>query len=351
MREPGAGADREAKIQRFPWATFWGRLIVVGLGGLLFLWAFRPLEARPKREITLITRSVPLSLADSELARVGDLRFLGGAWLSSADEGFGGLSGLTLEESGNVLGLLAVTDQGELLRAEVVLADKEPPQWRAAAIEPLLGEGGKPVLGKSFSDAESIARLPDGRFLVGFERRHRLWAYGPGLRGPARIFETPPALRESPSNGGLESVATWPDGRVLAISEGLKTASGNLAAFLFQSGNWSSLEWTPSGAHFEPADATVLPDGDLLLLERSFLAGAPIALSSRIVRVKAAMVRPGARLQGRVIAELKAPLVAENFEGIATFRNQEGRLRIALVSDDNFSSLQRTLLLWFELVE
>ena len=49
------------------------------------------------------------------------------------------------------------------------------------------------------------------------------------------------------------------------------------------------------------------------------------------------------------IAWLAAPLTIDNMEGLA-IRKEEGRTFIYLVSDDNFSPLQRTLLLKFELL-
>jgi hypothetical protein len=39
----------------------------------------------------------------------------------------------------------------------------------------------------------------------------------------------------------------------------------------------------------------------------------------------------------------------DNFEGLAVERRPDGAVRIYIVSDDNFSSSQRTLLMVFEL--
>lgn len=311
--------------------------------------AFAQPAVRPGREITLTAQSVPLSLADPNLDHVGGLRFLGGLWLKSPDQGFGGLSALAAEETNGALRIVAVTDQGDKLAARVRFEDDRLTSVDSGTIEPLVNPEGRPIAGKLFGDAESIARLPDGRILVGFERRHRIWAYGPGLTGPARVFETPTALAEAPSNGGLESLASFSDGRVFALTEQMKTRRGNFAAFLQTKGSWSALEWTGSAPGFEPSDATVLPDGDLLVLERLWSALAPMDLRSRILRVKGETVAPGAALEGELVAELRAPLVVENFEGISAFTTPRGATRLLLVSDDNFSPAQRTLLLSFEI--
>lgn len=323
-----------------------------GAAGILLLsLAFAEPAVRPKREITLTAQRVPLSAADPRLDQVGGLRFLGGLWLTSRDEGFGGLSGLSAEEKDGELRLITVTDQGDRLEGRVVLVNDRLTGVDRATIEPLVNPAGRPVAGKVFGDAESLTRLQDGRMLVGFERRHRIWAYESGLAGRPEVFETPGALLGAPSNGGLESLANWPDGRVLAITEQMKTKRANFAAFLRQDGTWTSVEWTGSAPGFEPADATVLPNGDLLVLERLWSALAPLDVRSRIMRVKGHLVRPGAVLQGELLAELRGPLIAENFEAIAAFRGPGGATRLLVASDDNFSGAQRTLLLSFEIAE
>jgi hypothetical protein len=329
--------------------TGWGRIVTVGLGlGVLGLAIAQPAE-RPRREITLTAQSVLLSTAQPALDQVGEFKYLGGLWLQSEDPGFGGLSGLAVSDSAGGPRLLAVTDQGEKFTAIAVFKEGRIQRLDASTLEPLVGPNGAAVAGKVLGDAESLTRLPDGRILVGFERRHRIWAYGPDLTGPAVPFATPLDLDRSPSNGGLESLVNWPDGRILAITERLKGTDGSMAAFLWSGGVWSDLEWKPSEPGFEAADATVAPNGDLLVLERFFSALPPVRLSSRVLRVKAESVKAGARLTGELVAELTAPLISENFEGIAARLNAEGRTEIVLASDNNFNSIQRTLLLWFEM--
>ena len=323
-------------------------MVTAGLGlGLLSLAIAQP-AARPRREVTLTAQSVPLSADQPARDEVGALKYHGGLWLQSEDPGFGGLSGLAVSGAAGSPRILSVTDQGERFTATAVLKDGRILRLDSATLEPLTGPNGAVLTGKALGDAESLTRLPDGRILVGFERRHRIWAYGPDLTGPATPFATPAALERSPSNGGLESLVNWPDGRILAITERLARSGGTVAAFLWSGGAWSELEWKPSEIGFEPADATVAPNGDLLVLERYFSAVPPIRLSSRVLRVKGESVRAGARLTGELLAELTAPLISENFEGITARVNAEGRTEIVLVSDNNFNSIQRTLLLWFE---
>ena len=89
------------------------------------------------------------------------------------------------------------------------------------------------------------------------------------------------------------------------------------------------------------------PAGDILVLERRYtLIGGVAALLRRLPQES---IRRGARLDGAEIARLQPPLNVDNMEGIAVRRNGAGGTLIYLLSDDNYSVLQRTLLLMFEL--
>lgn len=327
-----------------------GRLGLVAAIGLL-AWYFAPARPHPRREVTLRVESVPLDAADPRRDRVGRLRFVAGAALTSEDEDFGGLSGLRVFREGGEWRLVGVLDSGERFSGALDLRDR-----RIAGVGPLTMESlpdleGGPVSGKRWGDSESITEGANGRWLVGFERKHRIWSYAPGFAGPAAAFDAPAALSNAPTNGGLESLASWPDGRLLALTENQKTVRGTVAGFLLADGRWSSLEWAPSGSGFLPSDATALPNGDLLVLERRWSAMAPATLKARILRVASGALKAGAVLRGEMLAELAAPLVIDNFEGITAFDDpaRPGATQIVIVSDDNFNRVQRSLMLWFEL--
>jgi hypothetical protein len=77
------------------------------------------------------------------------------------------------------------------------------------------------------------------------------------------------------------------------------------------------------------------------VLERSFslLLG---GFGARLVRVAANAFAPGAVVEGRELARLRPPLLADNYEGIAATLAPDGTQLLWLLSDDNFMSLQRT---------
>lgn len=97
---------------------------------------------------------------------------------------------------------------------------------------------------------------------------------------------------------------------------------------------------------YDPADATALPNGDLLVLDRAFRL--PFRFSNRLSLVPASAIRAGSVARGELLATLDSPLIHDNFEGVAT-TIEHGATIVWLVSDDNQLPLQRTLLLKFRL--
>ena len=95
--------------------------------------------------------------------------------------------------------------------------------------------------------------------------------------------------------------------------------------------------------------AAILPGGELLLLERKFSlrGGAGI----RIRRIPLAQIAPGALVDGPTLLEADLGFEIDNFEGLDVHQTPDGETVLTLISDDNFSMLQRTILLQFALVE
>ena len=287
--------------------------------------------------------------ADSNGGRYGQLVFLGGFELASKDSRFGGLSGLALTQDGKQL--YAISDRGYWLTARLhhngqgVL--KRLDSWQMAS---LLTPSGKALKG-SMRDAEALARDRDGSFIVGFERNPRMWRY-PGSNEafalPPKPLPIPPDLQKAPSNGGLESVAILSDSRLVLITERYKNERGTTRGWLMDGKRSSSISYLQTDG-FQPTDVATLPNGDLILLERRYniFRGAII----RVRRLPAASIRPGARLKGEEIALLEPPFEVDNFEGLAVRHHPTAGTLLYMISDDNYSPLQRTLLLQFRLIK
>lgn len=203
---------------------------------------------------------------------------------------------------------------------------------------PLRNPGGQPLPAGN-RDAEALVALPDGSWLVGFERRHRISRYA-RLDGPALPFAAPPGLLQAPSNGGLESLALLPDGRLLAIAESLGE-DDERAAWIGRDGRWEERAYRAAPG-FSPTDAVALGTG-VLVLERDFSL-------LRGFRCRLAFVPDLSRpvLIGDTWLDLPPDGPAENWEAVATARTSEGAL-VAILSDDNENPFQRTLLAVYRL--
>jgi hypothetical protein len=275
------------------------------------------------------------------------LRPLGGLEIERARLGFGGYSGLHVADD------LTVSIVSDLARsAQLTLQLGEDLRPRGLRLDRIgwLRDGGGRALTRGFAgDAESLARLPDGGWLVGFERWHRIRRYA-DLDGAGTYVEAPPGIETAPANAGLETLAVLADGRWLALAEGMAVpeSPGLTMGWLGGPGAWMPIAWRP-GPDLSPVDAAPLPDGGALVLERGFsLLG---GFSGRLTRLPAAALaaaRPGSVLEGEEILRFAPPLPVDNFEGVSVFRHA-GRLLVAVISDDNQNRLQRSLMLVFEL--
>jgi hypothetical protein len=298
--------------------------------------------------ITVRATSVPLNIQDPGQRVVGRLEYRGGLHLVSDDPRFGGLSSLRVLPGGQRLA--AVTDEGWWVSARLVYRDRLLVGVVDVELGPLLGPDGKVPEGKDARDAESLALLPDGGFVVGFEREHRLLRYPAGTGRPDGVpapCPSPPGLEKAPFNGGIETLVALRGGALLALTEYWIEKD--------QVVGWTGGpdEWKRLGMRFEqalrPSDGALLPKGDVLVLERAYNPQRGV-VNVRIRQIGREAIRPGSALGGRLVAQLAPPLTLDNYEGISAVRGESGETLVYLVSDDNLNpAQQRTLLLMFAL--
>lgn len=301
--------------------------------------------------IRISATPIPLHQDKPEFVQVGRLRYRGGLELRSPDRRFGGFSGLLVSPDGRRL--IAISDHGFWLRARIVRTNGRLTGLRGARMGRLVGPRGRALRG-AWRDAEGLARRRGGGIIVSFERHHRLLAYRSGRRGPRRPFRLtlPKGIQRAHSNKGMEAITRLADGGLLVLTEGLAAGPGLIRGWIRpptdKRGTWRPLAYARTDA-FLPTGADLLPNGDVVVLERSF--SFPLGLDIRLQQLARRDIVPGARLAGREIARLAAPLNVDNFEGISAYRGTKGRTFLAIISDDNYQPFQRTLLLTFELVK
>lgn len=292
--------------------------------------------------IAVTAASVPLDGRDPERVQNGALRYLGGFELTSPDRRFGGISGFEL--TADASRLVGVSDRGYWIVIDLL----HDPAGRllgveTATVHPLLSGDGDPLSGR-LGDAEDVARLPGGGWLVSFEHEHRVAIFAqPGAReqpGPK-----PGGLETSPPNGGIEAMAALPDGTIVALGEKPTRASGTFRGWVLAAAGETSRTLTYATVDgFQPTGLSPLANGDLIALERRFSLLTGVA--ARLVRIPAsALSGADGPIRTTELARFGGTIVCDNFEAVAVRDLPGGGAAIYIGSDDNYSSNQRTLLL------
>ncbi|WP_407193656.1 esterase-like activity of phytase family protein [Bradyrhizobium sp. STM 3566] len=292
---------------------------------------------------------------DRARTRFGSLDYRSGLVLTSPYRGFGGLSGIRFLD-GKGERFVAISDQGGWFTGTIRYSGREMVGLTDVEAAPLLGAEGRPITEKHlWWDSESIAR--DGNLVyVGLERVNQILRYDfakGGTRARGEVIAVPPALRKLPSNKGIEALVFIPKGQplagtLIAFSERGLDADGNLVAFLI-GGPTPGQFSVRRTEKYDISDAVLLPSGELLILERKFSWFTGINIRIRAIPLKG--IAPGALVDGPALFAADLGHEIDNMEGIDAHVTPDGETVLTLVSDDNFSMLQRTLLLQFTLVE
>ena len=292
-------------------------------------------------------------IRDRSHVRFGEIEFRSGLILTSRFRGFGGLSGLRLDATGERF--IAISDKGGWFTGRIVYKGREMTGLDDVEASPMLGPDGKPITSRGWFDTEALA-LDGSLVYVGLERVHQVLRFDfargfTGARG--ELMPLPAPARKLPYNKGIEALVAVPKGfalagTLIAISERGLDAQGNITGFLI-GGKTPGQFSVRRIDNFDVSDAVLLPSGGLLLLERKFSMLGGIGI--RIRRIALVSVAPGAVIDGPSIFEADLGSEIDNLEGIDAHVTTDGETVLTLVSDDNFSMIQRNLLLQFTLVE
>src|ERR1700676_4217056 len=248
---------------------------------------FKPDEYSVTAPVSIEVSARPLPAFDTRdrsHARFGSLEYRSGLILTSRFRGFGGLSGIRLDAKGERF--IAISDRGNWFTGRIVYKGREMTGLDDVEAAPMLGPDGRPITARGWFDSESIA-LDGSLVYIGLERVNQVlrFDFARGFtRARGEVVPMPPAVKKLPFNKGLEALVFVPKGfalagTLIAISEGGLDRDGNLIAFLV--GGPTPGQFSVRRADgFDVSDATLLPSGDLLLLERKFslLAGVGIRI-------------------------------------------------------------------------
>jgi hypothetical protein len=300
-------------------------------------------------DITISATPIPALQPDNpSQIRFGSLEFRGGLVLTSTHKSFGGISALRVRSDGEHF--LALSDRAAWFLGRIVYENNRPAGIADASAAPVLDGDGKPA---PRWDTESIA--DDGNTLyVGLERINSIFSFDFDWKSfptHARPVSVPPELKDLPFNQGLEAMVFVPKnhrlaGSLIGFSEKGLTEAGNLKAFLI-GGSTPGMFAVKRTDGYDISDATILPNGDILILERQYSLQRGVAM--RIRRIRLEDVKPGALVDGSTVVETAAHSQIDNMEAMSVHRSRSGETLLTVMSDDNFSPIQRTLLLQFVL--
>jgi hypothetical protein len=292
-------------------------------------------------------------LRDRSRRRFGQLEYRSGLILTSSFKGFGGLSAFRLDPKGE--GFIAMNDKGDWFTGRLVYNGTALTGLADVQSAPMLGRDGKPITTSKMFDSEALAI--DGMTLyVGIERANRILKFDfrrGGITSFGEEIAIPPGLRRLPYNKGPEGLVFVPkgmplEGSLIVVSERGLDAAGNLIGFLIGGAKPGQFAIRRTD-DFDISDAALLPSGELLILERKFSLLGGVGIRIRKIPLRA--IAPGAVVDGPSIFDADLGYEIDNMEGLDVHRTNDGEIVLTMVSDDNFSLLQRTLLLQFTLVE
>lgn len=267
---------------------------------------------------------------------------LGAYRWSLPDPHFGGFSAIEVWNGGR--DFLAVSDRAYIVEGQFRRAntDGEIVAVEAGPLRRLRNRLGRPMQARRLTDAEGVARAPDGRLWISFEGEHRVWSYA-HPDAPAEETGSHPDFAGLQVNSGLEALAIDARGTLYAVPERSGALERPFPVYRFRDGVWDRPFTLPRYPPYLPVGADFGPDGRFYLLERDFrvLGG----FSSRIRRFT-----PGPEGFGDEETILVSRYgLHDNLEGLSVWRDRAGLLRLTMISDDNFRSFQRTEIVEYRL--
>jgi hypothetical protein len=331
----------------------WRAAVAAALLGLAAARAQSPDVSQPPLP-ELQAAPFSLALQHDERQPWQRIRLLGALRLPSLEINglrLGELSGLAWDSDEQLL--YAISDEAALFHLRPVIQDGRlvDVQWSAAW--PLSDFKGRP-LRQPDVDAEGLAlknaangKRGDSELVVAFEGRPRVQGFTPQGRA-VREYPLPAPLDAAGDyaarNLMLEAVAMHPEyGLLTAPEKPLRTAAPGEFTLHGPGGRQWRLPWD-AGADYALVALEPMEDGALLALWRRHWYFGP-SWSTRLERLR---LLPDGGIEARLLASLQdgAEWRLDNFEGLA---RHEGR-RFFMVSDDNNSFFQDTLLVYFEVL-
>ena len=283
----------------------------------------------------------------------GTLQYVAGFAMTSNNRNFGALSSIRmLDDSGTKFA--AVADTGFFITGAIKRdSSLKPVGMSNLMFQELPDAQGQISNSKWEVDSESLV-ISNGSAIIGFERIHRLSVIpfdGVMLGKTTSSLDFIVPIGELRGNRGFETLAQSPvgsplGGALVAVSEKSIDKAGNIFAAILNGPEKGVFKIARSD-EFDITDGDFLPNGDLVILERSFSMARGVRM--RLRQIPATALKAGAIVEGEILLEANMGNQIDNMEGLDIWQASDGTLRFSLISDDNKSLLQRNLYLEFAL--
>ena len=269
------------------------------------------------------------------------LDFIGNYTWSVNNPTFGGFSGLEVAQNG--IDFTAISDAGHIAIGKFQRRDGVISGVTDLRLNPLKDDDGT-TLDRFEIDSEGLAVRSNGRIYISFEGVHRVWTYS-SATSEAAWLPRGAGFKSLQNNSGLEALAIGPDNALYSIPERSGKLTRPFPVYRYRNGEWSIPFTLPRRGEYLVVGADFGPDGRFYLLERHFAGLFGFTARVRSFRLD----RDGLSDEKEL---LKTRLgTHDNLEGIAVWKDKSGAIRVTLVSDDNYSFLQRTEFVEYRLVE
>lgn len=245
---------------------------------------------------------------------------------------FGGFSGLLMSDDGTLL--TTVSDRGTFVQARIVREGDRIARTANVTHSKVLRANGHFPKRNGLRDSEGLARKTNGSIVVSFEGEHRLEQFvKPGA--PAKKMPWHPDFDRMAVNGGFEALAMDKNGVLFTMPEQPIGEPSIIQVFALDGSSWRRAFTLKRRKQFQPVGADFGPDGRLYVLERGFNT-----IGFR-TRVRSFAINDTGAFDEKLMFS-KGLGVHDNLEGLAVWRDELGRIRLTMISDDNFRLVQRT---------
>lgn len=245
---------------------------------------------------------------------------------------FGGFSALLALNDHT---LRAFSDRG----ARFTLTEPDRPAPRPDSRPDVVRQLVAPGDANNLWDIESATRDPVSRkYWLGYEGHHTIHRFTVASATDGKRDLT--AEVDWRDNSGAEAMVRLADGRFLVLPEG-EDYGLIYPGDPVEGADPQRFAFRNPAPGFSATDVAQLPDGRLLLLLRDLAWGYPIFTSRLAIGTvpdTAGVFAP------QIVMSLDPTIPRENYEGLAVRPRADGRIDVWVISDDNQSVMQRTLL-------